>query len=67
MFQPLTNEDFRPRFTLDDAEPFTLWQFMNDNPDAEESALESIRQLRIGQTVTLGGGAAATFILKRVR
>jgi hypothetical protein len=52
------------RFTLD-GEPVDAATFIHENGFAMPD-VEQINSLGVGETITYGGGAAATFVLKRV-
>jgi hypothetical protein len=56
----------RARYSLDGGAPFTLHEFLTDNPDLSDVERARVRSLQIGATLTLGGGAAAEFELTRL-
>jgi hypothetical protein len=56
----------RPTYSLDGGKAFYLREFIKDNPDIEPRVLARIRRLKVGESMTLGGGAGAEFILMRV-
>lgn len=53
--------------TNDCPEPFTLNEFLRANSEGlGPGDMEDVQKLDVGQELTLGGGAAATTILRRV-
>jgi hypothetical protein len=60
--------DCEPLYTLDDdTGRFSMLDFERSNPDSDTSDILAARALQVGQTLTLGGGASATFVMRRVR
>lgn len=51
-------------FTLD-GQPLDLADFLAVNAESDDVDPAAIDALAVGETITYGGGAAATFILKR--
>ena len=55
------------RYRLDDeGEPFSFDDFLKNNENLDEYEKQQIGDLEVGETLTLGGGAAAEFVLRRV-
>lgn len=55
------------RYVLDESpEPFSLDDFLKNNENLPEDDKQDVRDLDVGETMNLGGGAAAEFTIKRV-
>jgi hypothetical protein len=54
-------------YTLDDSEPFSLESFKADNADGIDREWSEVETMVVGGSITLGGGASAEFVLRRVR
>jgi len=55
------------RYTLDEStEPFSFNEFLKDNMTLPEDDKQGICDLDVGESMKLGGGAAAEFTIKRV-
>lgn len=50
----------------DEAETFTLTDFLSNNSNLDEADKQDVRDLKIDQTTRLGGGAAAEMLIRRV-
>jgi hypothetical protein len=61
-------DDLDARFVTDEcAEPFGWDEFLYSNPELDLGAIRSVAALKVGESRTFGGGAAAEWSIRRVR
>lgn len=57
----------RMRWTLDDGEPFGIFEFLADNSHADIGPeVVAMIAMERGEAIIIGGGAAASFEIRRV-